>query len=46
MDLFQSFDVANHQLSLSKLTRVGTEAEKANSFMDYLKHSTQVTYLA
>lgn len=45
MDLFQSFDVANHQLSLSKLTPVGTKAE-VNSCMDYLKYNTQVIYLA
>lgn len=46
MDLFQSFDVANHQLSLSKLTQIGTKAEEVNCFMDYLKYSTQVIYLA
>lgn len=45
MDLFQSFDVENHQLPLSKLTPVGTKAE-VNSFMDYLKYGTQVIYLA
>lgn len=46
MDLFQSFYVANHQLPLSKLTQVGTKGEKVNYFMDYLKYSTQVIYLA
>lgn len=46
MDLFQSFDVANHQLSLSKLTQIGIKAEEVNYFMDYLKYSTQVIYLA
>lgn len=46
MDLFQSFDVATHQLSLSKLTQIGTRAEKVNCFMDYLKYSAYVIYLA
>lgn len=45
MDLFHSFDAANHQLSLSKLTQVCTTAEVVNYFMDYLKYSTQVIYL-
>lgn len=36
MELLQSFDVANHHLLLSKLTRVGTKVEEVNSFIYHL----------
>lgn len=46
MDLFQSFDVAKHQLSLSRLTQIDIKAEEINYFMGNLRYSTQVIYLA
>lgn len=36
MELLQSFDMAYHQLLLSKLTQVGTKVEEVDSFVDYL----------